>query len=90
MQACNNNYFLKYCRKQNNIFYTVFLPHHEDIACVGHLAPHVEQLQQIVELSVDVPTYCYRRSYELNVVLFHQYFLNLSSPNEKDSKRRIF
>lgn len=91
MQVLNSNdnkklrstEYLRQTLSSRQDFLLTYQSHHEDIACVRHLAPHVEQLQQVVELPVDVPAYFYRRSYELDVVLFHQDFLHLEHPHPK-------
>ena len=59
--------------------------HHKYIVRVGHFPPHVEQLQEVVELTVDVPAYRHRRSHELDVVLLNQDFLDLSKDHRAET-----
>jgi hypothetical protein len=54
-------------------------PYHEDVVCLGDLSSDTEELHQIVELSVNVSTDCDRGAHRLDVGLFHQQLLDLSS-----------
>jgi hypothetical protein len=50
---------------------------HKDVASVRDLAAFVEQLEQIVELSVDIAANCDWGAYWLHIALFDQDFFNL-------------
>jgi len=41
---------------------------------------HLEELKEVIELSVDVPAHRHRRLYWLHVALFHEQVLHLHAP----------
>ena len=50
---------------------------HEQVVCVGRLSPNTEELHQVVELAMHVPTYCHWTLDFLNVGLFSKNLLRL-------------
>lgn len=50
---------------------------HEKIVGVGRVASHTEEFHQVVELPVDVATYCHRGGYCDDVAFFDQQLARL-------------
>merc|ERR1712216_165040 len=59
------------------IISTIHIVTHEDVVGVWHLASLVEQLQQIVELSMYVTTHGHRRRHRLHIRLLYQDFFHI-------------
>ena len=56
---------------------------HEDIPGVGNLPSFLEELEQVVELTMDVPANSDRSAHRLNVTLFDEYLLDFLAENAK-------
>jgi hypothetical protein len=69
---------------------TVNVVTHEHIGGIRNLTAFVKQLQQIVELTMDVPTNCNWGRNWLDIALFNQDFLNLLAKNSEIAFGKYF
>ena len=65
------------CHDLHRVVSSVDVVPHEQVVCVGRLSPNTEELHQVVELAMHVPTYCHWTLDFLNVGLFCKNLLRL-------------
>jgi len=60
---------------------------HKDVASVRDVSTHFEELQEVLELPMDVPTYFHWSLYWLDVAFLHQELFDLLTKHSKLSLR---
>ena len=71
----------------NRVVATINEVAHEDIASIRNLSSFFEELEQVMELTMDVTANSDWRAHRLNVTLFDQYLLDFFTENAKITLR---
>ena len=67
----------------NRVVATINEVTHEDIAGIRNLSSFFEELEQVMELTMDVTANSDRGAHRLNVTFFDQYLLDFFTENAK-------